>query len=297
MMEPIQPLDMQEIMNEAIDAAQKWEGELGPSGKRRKGKAEKAFEALRDGQIKLENPAARLQRLRAKDFDAQKITLAPDIATGMRGKDGYNFYLLPAPLLLYPSRGAQYRLLEAQFSFKVGQAERPLAIQNSFPRPMWKPVLDFGSSLTLALDGNLEWGAEVERVDAKLAKVGGDLAGRIGNQDTLSSFIKVMPFQYTLGRMEIEATYGASTAAWRLDSKRLFHSQDNMEFVILLKVPKEVREIKVEAAAQAEASFNWFIAQVEHVLERLPEAIQRLATGQKAPPLQDFQNWTLTLPS
>jgi hypothetical protein len=236
-------------------------------------------------------------RLRLKDFEAQGLALSQDIAQSMRGKEGYEFYLLPAPILLFPDRGAQYRLLETQFAVTVESGARPLAIHNTFPRPIWKPVLDFGGELTLALDSHLDWGAEVEQMELKLAKLGGELAGRVGNKNSLASFIKLRPFNYSLGRMEIEATYGTATAAWRLDSKRLFHSQDNMEFIMLLKIPKEVKQIRVEAAAQAEASFNWFIAQVEHVLERLPQAIQQLVTQKKAPPLQDFQTWTLKLPA
>lgn len=292
-MEPIHPVDTSQLMEEAIQAAQKWET---PLGKARKGKAQEAFEALRQGQIKLDNPEARLQRLRPADFETQGLDLSPGIKQSMQGKEGYAFYLLTIPVLLYPGRGAQYRLLESSFTFDVIRGQRLLAIQNAFPKPVWKPVLDFGGSLTLALDSNLEWGVELDPVQVNIAKVSGELAGRVANQDQLESFIKITPFSYSLGRMEIEATFSSATAAWRLDSKEALRSQANMQFVILLKVPKEVARIKVEAAAQAEPSFNWLIAQVEHVFERLPDAVKQILQRGQGMPMQDFQTWTLDLP-
>ncbi|MCP4361944.1 MAG: hypothetical protein GY796_28360, partial [Chloroflexi bacterium] len=173
---------------------------------------------------------------------------------------------------------------------------RAPAIQNIFPKPIWKPVLAWGGALTLALDSNLEWGAEVDQVEAKIAKVGGELAGRVNNQNRLNSFIKLDPFVYSLGRMEVEATFSAATAVWRIDSKRLFRSGDNMQFVMLLKVPKAAKQIKVEAAVQAEVLFNWLVAQVDHIREQLPETIKQIISQEEGLPLQDFQSWTLDLP-
>ncbi len=292
-MKPIQYIETAKLLAEAITSAHTWETQLG-SG--RKGKAEKAFEALRNGQIKLDNPEAFIQRLRPKDFEGQNIQLSPEIKKSMQGKDGYGFYLMRVPILLYPGRGAQYRLLESQFTFRAINSQRPLGIQNIFPKPIWKPVLDWGGDLELALDGGLDWGANVDQIEAKIAKLGGELAGRVGNKNKLSSFIKLPAFEYTLGRMEIEAQFSASTASWRLDSKRLFRTEDRIQLVLLLKIPKEVKRIRIEAVAQAEVSFSWLTAQIEHVYERLPKTIQQIVKDEKGLPLQDFQTWSLYLP-
>ncbi len=292
-MEPFQPVKTTQLLDEAISTARRWET---PLGKAKKGKAEEAFEKLKNGQLQMDNPQALIQRLRAKDFEAQKLALLPDIKNSMGGKDGYAFYLLSVPVLLFPEKGAQYRLLESLFTFEAQEEQRPLGIHNIFPTPFWKPVLDLGGSLNLALDGGLEWGAEVDLAESKIAKLGGQLTARVQNKNQLTSFLKILLFEHSLGKMEIEAQYSAGTAMWRLDSKKAIRSQKHVRFVMLLKVPKEVEQIQLQAALQAEVDFGWLTAEVSHVFERLPQAIRQIIKREKGLPLQDFQNWTLHLP-
>ena len=69
-----------------------------------------------------------------------------------------------------------------------------------------------------------------------------------------------------------------------------------MQFVILVKIADEINQVQVEAAVQAEPSFNWLTAQVNHVFERLPQTIKQIFERKKGLPLQDFQDWKLELP-
>ena len=153
-MKTIQPIETAQLLSAAIQEARKWET---PLGKGRKGKAEKAFEALSNGRIELGDPQAYTQRLRPKEFEARGLDLSPEIKKSIRGKQGYAFYIVPVPVMLFPGRGAQYRLLESQFKFSVKRGQRHPAIHAIFPEPLWKPVLDWGGTLHLALDSNLHW--------------------------------------------------------------------------------------------------------------------------------------------
>lgn len=292
-METIQPLDTQQLLSEAIEAAHKWEGDLGPKGK--KGKGEQALEALKKGKLEVQNPQAYLERLRAKDFADLGIPLSPAIQKSMSGANGYAYYRLAAPVLLYPGRGAQYRLLEGQLAFEVAHGQREVGIYSIFPKAEWKPVIDWGGSLRLGLDGNLEWAAGVDQTEVKIGKLGGALSGRVKNINQISSFIQVMPFVYTLGRMEIEATYTAQTAIWRLDGKSAVRDQGQIQLVVLLKVPVELGEMRLAAAVQAEPDFDWLTAQVEHIQERLPQALREIFRKKRGLPLQAFEKWTLNL--
>jgi hypothetical protein len=291
-METIRPVDTNQLLNTAIEEARRWET---PLGKVRRGKAEEAFEALSNGRIELGHPQAHTQRLRPKDFEKHGIPLAPEIKKAMRGKQGYAFYVLPVPVLLHPGRGAQYNLLESQITFQAGQDQRQPAIQRIFPTPLWNPVLDWGGKLHLALNGNLEWGAEVAETEVEIGNLSGELTGLVNNLNQLAGFIRIVPFEHTLGRMEIEAQFASTTAMWRLDSRRVIQSQQHVRFIVLLKVPKEVEQVQIEAAAQAEPSFDWLTAQIDHVFERLPEAIRQIVKKREGLPMQDFQTWTLDL--
>ena len=157
-------------------------------------------------------------------------------------------------------------------------------------------MLDWGGSLNLALDGGLEWGAEVEQSETKIAKLKGQLSGRVKSQNQLTSFLKILLFEHTLGKMEIEAQYTAGTAMWRLDSKKAIRNQKHVKFIILLKVPKEIEHIQMKAAIQAEVDFEWLTAEVSHVFKRLPQAIQQIIKREKGLPLQNFNEWTMDLP-
>jgi hypothetical protein len=293
-MDTLKSVDTQALLELAIDAARQWEGDL--SGQRKgKGQAQAAFEALRRGRIELGNPQAHTLPVRPKDFKARNLDLSPEIKQSMSGADGYAFYLVPVPVLLFPGRGAQYRLLESQMAFKGMRGARQPAIHAIFPEQLWQTVLTWGGKLHLGLDGNLKWGAEVEQTELKIGKLGGELAGMVKNKNQIASFIKLLPFEHTLGRMEIEAQFSSGTAMWRLDNQKVIRGQKHVQLVVLLKVPKEIHQVQVEAAAQAEVSFDWLTAQVSHVFERLPDTIQQIIKNRKGLPLQDFQTWDLQL--
>ncbi len=282
------------LLETAIDVAEKWEADLGEGEE--KGKAQKAFEAMRNGSIKIDNPQAFLQKPRMEDFEALGMEVAPDIEKTLSGRDGHAFYILPAPVLLFPGRGAQYRLLESHFAFDAGLEKHPMGIRNVFPKPMWRPVLEFGGNFNLGLDSELNWTAGLENVEADVSMFDGELSGRVKSGGELGGFLNVTPFEYTLGRMDIEARFSSSTAAWRFDSEDAIRNQGNVQFIFLLKIPEQASRIKVEAAVQAEPSFHWLVAQIQHVFERLPRTIQDIVKGRKGLPLQYFAEWTLDLP-
>ena len=294
-MEPIRVIQTEELLNQAITEAQKWEGQL---GKKTKGRAEKAFEALKAGRFDLGNPQNYIQRLNMDDFESHELELLPEIKKSLREVDGYAFYIVKVPVLLFPGRGAQYRLLESQFTFYAEEDESQPAIQSIFPEPHWKPILDSGVSLDLALDGSLKWGAEVDLDESELGKLGGKLSGRVSNQNKLTGFVKVISLEHNLGQMEIEAQHSDKVAMWRLDSKNAIRRQKQMQFVILIKVPVSIRQLWIEAAAQAEVSFEWLTAEIRHVLIRLSDNIQRIVRKKagREIPLQKFERWEINLP-
>ena len=117
----------------------------------------------------------------------------------------------------------------------------------------------------------------------------------------MTSFIRVVPFEHTLGRMELEAQYSDHTAMWRLDSKAVIRAQKHTRFALMLKVPKELKEIRLRAMAQANPDFEWLTAQVRHVWKYLPEALRLMLERRETPPLQDTrfwdQPWTIELPA
>jgi hypothetical protein len=106
-----------------------------------------------------------------------------------------------------------------------------------------------------------------------------------------------MPFEYSLGRMEIETTYAARTAMWRLDGSRALRSQGQIQFIVLLKAPLELRDLRMEVAVQAQPNFDWLTAQVTHIIERLPKTLHDILKKKRGLALQAFEKWTIALPA
>ncbi len=163
-MEPIQSVKTAQLLDEAITTARKWET---PLGKAIKGKAEKAFEALRNGQIRLDNPQAHIQQLRLEDFELEGLQLLPEMKKSMVAEDGYALYLLTLPVMLFPGRKAQYQLMESHFSLDAQEGRHALAIRNTFPTSSWQALFDWGGRFRLALNENLDWGVEVLQTRVK----------------------------------------------------------------------------------------------------------------------------------
>jgi hypothetical protein len=288
------PGEVATLLDEAIAAAEKWEGELGSKGAT---PAADAFRALKEGKLSLGSPEATLRVFRAKDLEEHGIQAESYIRQEMRAKDGWAYLLLNLPVLLFPGRGAEYNLVESALTVTSTRASgRQPAIHTIFPEAKWRPVLEWGGGMELALDSGLTWGAELKRADFDLSQLSGELASRVGNENTLSSFIRVLPFQYDLGRAIIEAQWAGGEAMWRIDSAEEIRGNKQLQFVAIAKVPKEVERMQITGLAQAEVSYQWLTGQVRHVFEHLSAKLQELIRKRQGIALKDQQTWILKIP-
>jgi len=291
---PISAEELDSLLDEAVATAEIWEASLGERGTT---PAADAFRALKEGRLSLGSPEATLRVLRVEELEQAGIQVEPYIQREMADREGWDYVLVNLPVLLFPGRGSEYNLVEAAMSaVSTRSSGRQPAIHAVFPEAKWKPVLEAGGAMELALDGGLSWGAELERVDLNLEGLGGELAGRVGNQNTLSSFIRVLPYQYQLGRAEVVAQWAGGEAMWRIDSAEAIRADKRVQFVAVVKVPKEATRIEITGSAQAEVAFQWLTAQVRNVFRHLSRRLQELIRGRKGIALQDEQSWTLRLP-
>ncbi len=275
--------DVEKIISASIIEAHRWESEL---GQKKTGKAEKAFRALQEGYIEIGGPQNFVTSVPHKDIS--------NISTrGSAQKRKFNYYIIQNPILLYPGRGAQYRLLEVQMKFGASKAKDNPSILNIFPANYWKPVFSWGSNFSLCLDGDFQWkifdSSNVMFPPKSLPTV----------QNKINSYIKVLPFEFEPGRMEVTSQLSSTKAMWRIDSKKIIGNQKKLSFVTVIQVPAHVRQLKLETAIQAEISFEWLAAQISHVYAKLADSISQLSEifeKRQGLPLQSFKTWTIDLP-
>jgi hypothetical protein len=286
--------ELEHLLDEAIATAERWEGTLGERGPT---PAADAFRALKEGKLSLGSPESTLRILRLDELEQAGVRVEPYIERDMTDPKGWDYALVNLPLLLFPGRGSQYHLVEAAMNAaSTRKSGRQPAVHAVFPEAKWRPVLELGGALELALNAGLSWGAELKRVDLNLKELGGELSGRVGNENSLTSHIRVLPFQYQLGRAEIEAQWAGGEAMWRIDSDEAIRDNRRVQFVAVVKVPKEVTRLDITGRAQAQVSFQWLTTQVRHVFQHLSRRLQDLIRGRKGIALQDKGSWRLRLP-
>ncbi len=284
-MEPFVMINQSEVnalLDEAIEVAAKWEGNLAP-GDTDRGKGENALRSLKEGKIALENPQA-------------DIKLLPEAS------NDYKYYAIPVPVILWPGRGAEYRLVECGLEFEVLEdtVDDAIAIQRIFPEPVWKPVLALGGCTHLAVDNALEWGIELKGVELQLEELEVALRTRVAQDITAAGFVKIFPFDFTLGRADIVAQGAGKQALWRLDSEQVIREQQQVRFVVLLKTPLTLNCIRLRAVTYAEVNYSWLVMHVRHLWNYFSTAFQdwvetRGQDPQKRIGLQDIQEWDLKL--
>src|SRR5438132_13506289 len=115
-LDPIIPVDTNTQLAEAISIATHWEGTLGTSSK---GKAQQAFEALRQGKFEIKDPHSYTRCLNMNTFQELKQQLSPSVVATLSASDGYRVYLIGVPVLLFPGRGAQYRRVGCHCTFST----------------------------------------------------------------------------------------------------------------------------------------------------------------------------------
>ena len=279
------PIETEKLFISAIEEAHHLESTLGSKTKYKKGKAELAFESLREGRIEIGDPNGYTYKIDPHDDFQLSHSMVAD-------QERYAYYVIVEPILIFPKRGAQYKNLECQIEF-VGPKDQSVSVLNIFPKSEWKTVLSWGGDLGVFLKEDFEWGLATEKLELITKKAKATASVGLVDKNSLSGFIQVHPFRYNLGRMDIEAQHSNSIAMWRFDSGFSIRKQKTVSLLVLLKIPKDIKEIQIEVAAQAIVSFEWLTAQLEHVLSGLSEALQNTLSKRNSIPLQKFESWKL----
>ncbi len=292
--------DAQGLLDELFTQITAQEGTL--SGGAKLGVGGNALQALRETRVTFGNPTDKLIKLTPKLFETVGVELEEIYKRQMRKQ--FDFYYMTLTISMQPKRGAQFRRVECSLDLGPKGAGEPI-VQTLFPSGEWREVLSWGGGLNLALNGKLEWGAELDLPEAaKTANLPGHIKANIGNKDALKAFIAMPNFAFRLGRAEIAATgEGNSQCFWRIEKPELQETQTT-HLGLVFKVPKDTSSIKLEGLVAAEPDMSWLTANVRNVFEDLSDKLQALLrrkdderSGPESLPIGDHEKWTITLPA
>ena len=185
----------------------------------------------------------------------------------------FNFYWMYFPLTLSPLENFPFAKLELAVEFNPGVAAghlRPRA-HMILPDKKFKKLLELSDSLEVGIGEDFEFKATTGQWQVGASAVSGAIAavaaaaGGIGGQPgpggtgvgtveaKLAGKLGLMvgPFKYTLKKALIEhSPVGTEKVFWRVASAEFFQENDPT-FIVVLQVPKSVKEVQIAAALQA----------------------------------------------
>ena len=293
-------INARELLSALFDEVTSEEATL--SGGTKLGAGGDAIRSLLETKVVFGNPLDKLILLTPILFEEVGVELTGIFKRQMRQQ--FNFYYLTMAVSMLPKRGAQFTRIECSLDFGPKGVNEPI-VQTIFPNSEWKPLLNWGVGMSLALDGNLDWSAGLSTQDISILEgLPTEMRARVTNTDQLKAFITIPDYIYSLGRTEIAAIgEGNSECFWRIEKPELRKVQ-SVAFGVVFKVPKDVMSIELTGLVAAEPSINWLITNLRIVFEDLSEKLQRLLRfkdserrGKERLPIGDHEKWTIELPA
>jgi hypothetical protein len=257
-----------------------------------------AIQSLRETRVSFGNPRDRLIPLTVKRFAQLGVELDPIYQEQMANT--FDFYYLTLTLDLRPKPGALFKRLSCELDFDPEDTTGTI-VQTIFPKSEWRSVLNWGGSMNLGLNGNLEWemGVDANKI-AEAANLPAGLQAQVSNKNNMSSFITMSDYAFEVGRFDILAQgEGNKLCFWHIEEPDL-QKMPTVQFGVVFKVPQGTEQVTLRGIAQADPDMNWLVANVRNVFENLSSGLQALLRRRQeaAPQLARIaaEQWALALP-
>jgi hypothetical protein len=290
------PNQTDELLDELFTEVQRWEGSLAGGVQLDKGAL--AVQSLRETRVSFGNPRDRLIPVTADRFVQLGIVLDPIYQEQMAHT--FDFYYMTLTLDLRPKPGALFKRLSCELDFDPEDTTGTI-VQTIFPKSEWRSVLNWGGSMNLGLNGNLEWemGVDANKI-AEVANLPAGLQAQVSNKNNMSSFITMPDYAFEVGRFDILAQgEGNKLCYWHIEEPDL-QKMPTVQFGVVFKVPQGTEEVTLRGIAQADPDMNWLVANVRNVFENLSSGLQSLLRRRQDAAAQlariAAEQWALALP-
>jgi len=180
----------------------------------------------------------------------------------------HDFYWLRIPLLLKPLDHLPFVKLKCGIEF-LTEGARPVA-QIVLPDKKFRKLLELSDQLQLAVTESFDLDV-TQRVAGAAGAAGGHVAASAGGQLAL----ELGPFRYRLMRAEVDHSgTGNHKVFWSITGAERVHEEEPT-LLVVMRVPKQARQVKVAAALQAYHEFRLLTASLGELVEYLAERFKR----------------------
>lgn len=203
-------------------------------------------------------------------------------------QEGFSFWWIRIPLLLFPRRNWAFSRLEVRVEFNADERD-PLRKPKAFdilPNRRFDTVMQAGVELTVGIgaDGHFAVGA------------GAPGALPIGANANAEAGFKVnlgfSPMKYRVVAAKVDHTAeGLAKVFWRLDGKEFFQ-ENPPQLIVILQVPKAAAGVDLRAVLRAYRRFNLFPAGLQSIIFELPEAM--MTFFRRGAPIQAVTRYDLS---
>ncbi|MEV6965333.1 hypothetical protein AB0M47_09475 [Hamadaea sp. NPDC051192] len=215
-------------------------------------------------------------------------------------EEGYTFWWIRLPILLFPRRGWGFTRLEMRVDFNPDEPDprrRPRAF-DILPNRRFDTIVSAGGEFHVGVGADAKLAVKVPTIplDAIGALAGLPLplsAGGKAQADVGASVdVALAPARFRMTAARVNHTAeGLEKVFWRLDGAEFF-AEDPPQLVIILQVPRDVESVRMRAVMRAYRRFTFFPAGLQAMIRELPSALRAFFT--QGAPVGDTRSYDLS---
>ncbi|MEV4623910.1 hypothetical protein AB0J74_35025 [Asanoa sp. NPDC049573] len=186
--------------------------------------------------------------------------------------EGFTFWWVRLPLLLFPRKGWGFTRLEMRLEFNPDETDprrRPKAF-DILPNRRFDTLVAAGVELNVGVgaDGHFS----VRTSDLPLP---GGSAGASANVDVGAAVrLDVVPVRFRMAKARVNHTaVGLEKVFWRLDGAEFF-TEDPPQLIVIVQVPHDAPTVTMSAVMRAYRRFVFFPAGLQAMIRQLPAALR-----------------------
>ncbi|MCP2324090.1 hypothetical protein HDA40_002597 [Hamadaea flava] len=215
-------------------------------------------------------------------------------------EEGYTFWWIRLPILLFPRRGWGFTRLELRVDFNPDEPDprrRPRAF-DILPNRRFDTIVSAGGEFHVGVGADAKLAVKVPTIplDAIGALAGVPLplsaGGKAKAEVGASVDVALAPVRFRMTAARVDHTAeGLEKVFWRLDGAEFF-AEDPPQLVIILQVPRDVESVRMRAVMRAYRRFTFFPAGLQAMIRELPSALRAFFT--QGAPVGDTRSYDLS---
>jgi len=186
--------------------------------------------------------------------------------------DGFTFWWVRLPVLLFPRKGWGFTRLEMRIEFNPDEPEprhRPRAF-DILPNRRFDTLVSAGVELDVGVGADGHFSVRPGELPLPGGSAGGAVAVGIGAAVRLD----VVPIRLRMTKARVNHTAeGLDKVFWRLDGAEFF-AENPPQLIVILQVPREAEFVQIRAIMRAYRRFTFFPAGLQAMIRQLPAALR-----------------------